>query len=80
MQAILASLAVIGKNNTEEDLSRLDGPDPYESELTLMAEVSAYFRVAYKVRIPWNLYYDKYSLLSNSELLIIYRELLIWIF
>ncbi|EJC99589.1 uncharacterized protein FOMMEDRAFT_93581, partial [Fomitiporia mediterranea MF3/22] len=31
-----------------EDLARLDGPDPYEQELEMMAEVSAYFRVAYK--------------------------------
>ncbi|KAH8117943.1 P-loop containing nucleoside triphosphate hydrolase protein [Phellopilus nigrolimitatus] len=36
------------KKIREEDLSKLDGPDPFEQELMLMAEVSAYFRVAYK--------------------------------
>lgn len=33
----------------EEDLPKLLGPDKYEQELIVMAEVSAFFRVSYKV-------------------------------
>ncbi|KAJ3559507.1 hypothetical protein NM688_g311 [Phlebia brevispora] len=32
----------------EADLARLRGPDPYEEELIVMAETSAYFHIAYK--------------------------------
>ncbi|THH04524.1 hypothetical protein EW145_g5456 [Phellinidium pouzarii] len=44
----LRSLHDIGYDIREEDLLRLNGPDKYEQELILMAEVSAFFRVAYK--------------------------------
>ncbi|EJC99594.1 uncharacterized protein FOMMEDRAFT_148530 [Fomitiporia mediterranea MF3/22] len=48
IQSILAGLARIGKHCRAEDLARLNGPDEYEQELEMMAEVTAYFRVAYK--------------------------------
>ncbi|KAI0673303.1 P-loop containing nucleoside triphosphate hydrolase protein [Trametes maxima] len=49
MQAALASLAAIGYAGlTEEDLGKLNKADEYEDELQLMAEVRAYFQVAYK--------------------------------
>lgn len=35
---------------TEESLAKLNAEDGYEEELIVMAETSAYFRVAYKVR------------------------------
>ena len=40
-----------GINATEEMLAKLNLEDPYEEELIVMAETSAYFRVAYKVRV-----------------------------
>jgi hypothetical protein len=47
----LAALAALGYNSvTREDLGKLNPPDPYETELKVMAEVRAYFQVAYKVR------------------------------
>ena len=51
VQEALSSLAAIGKHCCEEDLSRLDGPDPYEQELLVMAEVMAYFKVTFKVGV-----------------------------
>ena len=45
----LAALARLGLNVTENDLGKLNPPDEYEDELALMAEVRAYFDVAYKV-------------------------------
>ena len=47
----LAALAKLGLNVTEEDLGKLNPPDEYEDELALMAEVRAYFDVAYKVSL-----------------------------
>ncbi|KAH9854523.1 P-loop containing nucleoside triphosphate hydrolase protein [Lenzites betulinus] len=45
----LASLAALGYSGlTEEDLGKLNKADEYEEELQLMAEVRAYFQVAYK--------------------------------
>ncbi len=47
----LSSLAALGFNNLKvEDLNRLRGADPEEQEIIIMAEVRAYFQVAYKVR------------------------------
>lgn len=46
----IAELAKIGYNGiSREDLDRLLGADEFEQDLMLMAEVGAYFRVAYKV-------------------------------
>ncbi|KAI0746433.1 P-loop containing nucleoside triphosphate hydrolase protein [Daedaleopsis nitida] len=44
----LAALAKIGLFVTEDDLGKLQPADTYEEELELMAEVRAYFDVAYK--------------------------------
>ncbi|KAH8117944.1 P-loop containing nucleoside triphosphate hydrolase protein [Phellopilus nigrolimitatus] len=45
----LAKLTELGFSGvTALDLQKLHGPDKYEQELILMAEVRAYFRVAYK--------------------------------
>ena len=46
--ANLAKLGYIGLQ--EEDFGKLNPPDIYEEELEVMAEVRAYFQVAYKVR------------------------------
>lgn len=47
----LSNLAALGFANLKvEDLNRLLGPDPYEPEIIIMAEVRAYFQVVYKVR------------------------------
>ena len=47
---VLSLLAELGLQGVkEEDLPKLLGPDKFEEELIVMAEVSAYFRVAYKV-------------------------------
>lgn len=47
----LAALAALGYHGvTAEDLAKLRPPDEYEEELQVMAEVRAYFQVAYKVR------------------------------
>lgn len=43
----LAKLGYVGL--TVEDLGKLNPPDEYEEELNVMAEVRAYFQVAYKV-------------------------------
>ena len=46
----LANLAKLGYAGlTEVDLGKLNPPDIYEEELEVMAEVRAYFQVAYKV-------------------------------
>ncbi|KAJ2990797.1 hypothetical protein NUW54_g8371 [Trametes sanguinea] len=48
----LAALAKLGfAGLTETDLGKLNKADEYEEELQLMAEVRAYFQVAYKVRV-----------------------------
>ena len=44
----LAKLGYVGL--TVDDLGKLNPPDEYEEELNVMAEVRAYFQVAYKVR------------------------------
>lgn len=44
----LAKLGYVGL--TVDDLGKLNPPDEYEEELHVMAEVRAYFQVAYKVR------------------------------
>ena len=46
----LSALAALGYHVTAADLGKLNPPDVYESELELMAEVRAYFQIAYKVR------------------------------
>ena len=46
----LAALAALGFHAKEEDLHKLNPPDEFEEELEMMAEVRAYFQVAYKVR------------------------------
>lgn len=46
--ALLAEMGYAGL--TAEDLGKLNPPDQYEAELQVMAEVRAYFQVAYKVR------------------------------
>ena len=49
----LAALAKIGHQGLKEgDLPGLFGPDPYEEELIVMAETSAYFHIVYKVSSP----------------------------
>ena len=45
----LSSLAKLGLSVNEEDLGKLNPSDEFEEELELMAEVLAYFQVAYKV-------------------------------
>jgi hypothetical protein len=48
---VLATLARVGyAGTTEADLGRLIPADGYQRELQVMAEVRAYFQVAYKVR------------------------------
>lgn len=47
---VLGDLAPLGyKGLTAEKLERLNDPDEYQQELNLMADVRAYFQVAYKV-------------------------------
>ncbi len=47
----LANLTKLGYTGLSEvDLGKLNPPDIYEEELQVMAEVRAYFQVAYKVR------------------------------
>lgn len=50
VQAALAALAKIGKHVSEEDLAQLDS-EGITDELTIMAEVGAYFQIAHKVRV-----------------------------
>ena len=50
LQDALAALARLGYNVKEDDLPKLNPPDEFEEELEMMAEVRAYFQVAYKVR------------------------------
>jgi len=46
---VLAGLSRLGHTGKKEgDLARLNDSDPFEQELIVMAEVSAYFRIAYK--------------------------------
>ena len=45
----LAALARLGFTVKEEDLGKLNPPDEFQEELEVMAEVRAYFKVAYKV-------------------------------
>ena len=49
-QALTALSAVGYSGLTEADLAKLRGADTYEQELIVMAETSAYFHIAYKVR------------------------------
>ena len=46
----LALLTKMGYSVTARDLGKLNPPDIYETEMELMAEVRAYFQIAYKVR------------------------------
>ncbi|KAL5530980.1 hypothetical protein ACEPAG_3856 [Sanghuangporus baumii] len=48
IRRILEDLAGIGIHCGEEDLSHLGISEPYEEELIMMAEASAFFRIAYK--------------------------------
>ncbi|KAI0363545.1 hypothetical protein BV20DRAFT_1031177 [Pilatotrama ljubarskyi] len=49
LKEALSTLAMLGyKGLTEDDLGKLNKPDEFEEELQLMAEVRAYFQVAYK--------------------------------
>ncbi|KAL0952897.1 hypothetical protein HGRIS_007115 [Hohenbuehelia grisea] len=46
---VLAALAQIGYHGLEpEDLGKLNPPDEFDTELTVMSEVRGYFQVAYK--------------------------------
>ena len=45
----LSALAALGYNVTAADFGKLVPPDLYEQEMDIMAEVRAYFHVAYKV-------------------------------
>lgn len=47
---MLAELGFSGV--VEADLGKLNPPDEFEAELEVMAEVRAFFQVAYKVRVP----------------------------
>jgi hypothetical protein len=49
LQQALGLLKQLGYPACEEILPRLHGSDPFEDELVVMAEVSAYFHVSYKV-------------------------------
>ena len=49
MQALASLTYLLGRSVDLEDLSKLLPPDVYEEELEVMAEVRAYFKVAYKV-------------------------------
>lgn len=69
----LAALAALGYHVSAADLGKLNPPDVFESELELMAEVRAYFQIAYKVRCAMFAFFARlisYSLtvLLNSEL------------
>ncbi|KIP02342.1 hypothetical protein PHLGIDRAFT_32230 [Phlebiopsis gigantea 11061_1 CR5-6] len=48
VRQVLASLASLGYNVTQGDLAKLQKEDKYDEEFIVMAETSAYFRVAYK--------------------------------
>ncbi|KAI0820102.1 P-loop containing nucleoside triphosphate hydrolase protein [Trametes gibbosa] len=48
VQTALAALTKLGLTVKEEDLGKLNPPDEYQEELEVMAEVRAYFQVAYK--------------------------------
>lgn len=48
-QQALSALAAIGYHVSPADLGKLVPPDVYEKEMDVMAEVRAYFQVAYKV-------------------------------
>ena len=52
IQNALASLAQIGLSSNVSGLLKLSKEDRFEEELIVMAETSAYFRVAYKVSVP----------------------------
>ena len=49
MQALASLTYLLGRSVDLEDLSKLLPPDVYEEELEVMAEVRAYFKLAYKV-------------------------------
>lgn len=50
-EALTALTVLLGCNISAEDLAKLLPPDPFEEELEVMAEIRAYFKVAYKVCI-----------------------------
>lgn len=55
---VLAGLKRLGFGNvTAADFHRLQPKDEYEKEIVVMAEVRAYFKVAYKVRSITAQYY-----------------------
>ena len=54
---LLSQIGYVGL--TERDLVRLHPPDAFDEELCVMADVRAYFQVAYKVRISLLLAYSK---------------------
>jgi len=45
---VLAGLAELGYRVKEEDLKKLNTPSEWEREIRVMAEVRAYFQIAYK--------------------------------
>ena len=52
VQQALGTLAQLGYEGLKaEDLGRLVQADPFEEELNVMADVMAYFHVAYKVQL-----------------------------
>ncbi|KAI1791422.1 P-loop containing nucleoside triphosphate hydrolase protein [Ganoderma leucocontextum] len=66
----LSMLTKLGYAVKEEDLSKLNPPDEYEEELELMAEVRAYFQVAYKRIIDYiPLSIDQHFLYAFSQAL-----------
>ncbi|KAI0696227.1 P-loop containing nucleoside triphosphate hydrolase protein [Cerioporus squamosus] len=68
MKNALASLARLGYTVKEEDLGKLNPADEFEEELELMAEVRAYFYVAYKRVIDYiPLSIDQHFLYTLAE-------------
>ncbi|KAI0698694.1 P-loop containing nucleoside triphosphate hydrolase protein [Earliella scabrosa] len=64
----LAALARLGFTVKEEDLGKLNPPDEFQEELEVMAEVRAYFQVAYKRVIDYvPLSIDSYFLYAFAE-------------
>lgn len=60
---VLAGLARLGFTGLKpEDLGKLNPVDDYEEEIQVMAEVRAYFKVAYKVCFGYH-----YSCLPGSH-------------
>ncbi|TFK84004.1 hypothetical protein K466DRAFT_239334 [Polyporus arcularius HHB13444] len=68
LKSALAALSILGYTVKEEDLGKLNPPDQFEEELELMAEVRAYFYVAYKRVIDYiPLSIDQHFLYTLAE-------------